>query len=454
MDAMDLDLEMDLDVDLVPDEPIIPEPEPQDAPGNRSPGEIDDLADDDDTRVPSKIHMRGLDTMNPDDVKSFIAEHFPEEPVKRIEWIDDYSANLLFGSDSAAVRALSSLIVEDVQDVTQLPPRQTITAKPFSKKPEVVLQVRLAVVADRKQAGAASRSRFYLLNPEYDPEERWRRSEVRRYRERDGDGYGRRRTREPRYEEVEDKFDVSLYDDDEATLSNRALQPRPPRRRSYASDTSEDRWGRDSYRSDNRNDNRGKELFPGASGSRSEPRRQRSASPRARVSDEPMGDIMNGGSANRNHDRARAIKSRLSRGNRTRELFPDEPATGTGRLGDDVEDTTTLLAKGIMLPLMDGSNDMPTTGARKLEDRITFPAKDTSAPKVSSTGGTRGLGFNIRGAASQRSTDQGFAIKGSAGKSAKELFPEKLGTNSGKELFIDRLDGRSRQRQRAGDLFD
>ncbi|KAI1462503.1 hypothetical protein F4805DRAFT_137081 [Annulohypoxylon moriforme] len=435
MDTMDLDVEMDVDVDLVPDEPIIPEPELRDAPGNRSPGEVDDV-DDDDTPVPNKVHIRGLDIMNPDDVKSYVAEHFPDEPVKRIEWIDDSSANLLFSSGSVAARALNSLIVEDVQASTQLPPRKTINAKSFSKKPEVALQVRLAVMADKKQAGAASRSRFYLLNPGYDPEERWRRSEARRYRDRDGDGYGHRRAREPRYQEVEDQFDASLYDDDEATLTNRALQSRPYRRRSYASDTSDDRWGRDSYRSENR----GKELFPQNSSGRSGPQRQRSASPRNRDDDERMDDATNGGSANRNRDRARAIKSRLSRTNRTRELFPDEPTTEAGRLGDSVEDTTTLLSKGIMLPLMDGSNDTPTNGSRKLEDRITFPEK--------------GSGFSIRGTASQRSTEQGFAIKGNAGKSAKELFPEKLGINSGKELFADRLDGRLRQRQRAGDLFD
>ncbi|KAI1086892.1 hypothetical protein F5B19DRAFT_107967 [Rostrohypoxylon terebratum] len=440
MDTMDLDVEMDVDVDLVPDEPIVPEPEPQEAPGNRSPGEVDDVVDDDETPVPSKVHLRGLDVMNPDDVKSYVTEHFSDEPLRRIEWIDDYSANLVFSSDSVAACALSSLMAEDIQDVTQLPPRKIITAKPFSKKPEVSLQVRLAVTADKKQAGAASRSRFYLLNPGYDPEERWRRSEARRYRDRDGDGdghdYGRRRMRESRYQAVEGQFDVSLYDDDEATLSNRALQSRPRRRRSYASDTSDDRRGRGSYR----DENRGKELFPGTLGGGTRSQRQRSASPRDRDGDNGMGDATNDRSAGRNRERARAIKSRISRTNRTRELFPEDPTSKAGRLGDSVEDTTTLLSKGIMLPLMDGSDDTPTTVTRKLEDRVTFPGK--------------GPGFSIRGTAGQKSTERGLSIKGNAGKSAKELFPEKLGANSGKELFADRLEGRLRQRQKAGDLFD
>ncbi|KAI1133887.1 hypothetical protein F5Y05DRAFT_253037 [Hypoxylon sp. FL0543] len=448
MDTMDLDVEMDVDVDLVPDEPIVLEPELQDThQRDRSPGEVDD---DENTLAPGRVHIRGLDVMNPEEVKAYVAEHFSEEPVERIEWIDDSSANIVFSSDLAAARALVSLAVEGIQDVSQLPVRQPLSARPFSRRPEVSLQVRLAVASDRKQAGAASRSRFYLLNPEYDPEERRRRNEARRYRDRDGDGYNRRRLREARHDEADNQFDVSLYDDDEATLSRREYQSRPGRRRSHTPAPSENRPGRTSYR----NDNRGKELFPDDSSARNGTRRERSASPRDRDGDLSM-DFTNGGSATRNRDKARAIKSRLSRGNRDRELFPNgESGAGTGRLGDDVEDTTTLLAKGIMLPLMDGSSDTPTATGRKLEDRITVPKKDRLADRISSPGDGKGSGFNIRGTASQRSTDQGFAIKGTAGKSAKELFPDKLGINSGKELFADRLEGRSRRRQRAGDLFD
>ncbi|KAI1371482.1 hypothetical protein F4677DRAFT_307176 [Hypoxylon crocopeplum] len=457
MDTMDLDVDMDLDIDLVPDEPIIPEAELQDSHGNRSPGEIDDdPTDNEDTPIPNKIHIRGLDVMNPDEVKTYVAEHFSEGLVERIEWINDSSANLLFSSDSAAARALRSLAVEDIQDFSQLPTRTLISAKSFSKKPEVTLQVRMAVVSDKKQAGAASRSRFYLLNPKYDPEERRRQSDTRRYRDRDVDGFNRRRTIEARTREAEDHFDVSLYDDDEAALSSRASQSQSQRRsrRSYTPDTDETRWGRNSYRNDN---NRGKELFPNGLSSKNGSQRGRSASPtRDRDGDRTMGEVSNGVSAARNRDRARAIKSRLSRDNRTRELFPDESATGTGRLGDSVEDTAALLAKGIILPLMDGSNDSkPAAGRRRLEDRIMAPEKDKSAVRTSGASDTTGSGFNIRGAASQMSTDQGFAIKGSAGKSAKELFPEKLGINAGKELFTDKFEGRSKQRrQRAGDLFD
>ncbi|KAI1771783.1 hypothetical protein F4818DRAFT_444779 [Hypoxylon cercidicola] len=444
---MDLDVEMDVDVDLVPDEPIIPDPEPRDTHRDRSPGEIDDPIEDENTPVPTKLHIRGLDIMNPDEVKAYIAE-YSEDPMERIEWIDDSSANLLFGSAAAAARALGSLVLEGVQDISQLPLRKLVPAKLFSERPEVALQIRLAVATDKKQAGAASRSRFYLLNPEYDPEER-RRRDPRRYRERDGDSIGRRRARDPRRDDVGDQFNASMYDDDEATLSSRALQARPRRRRSYTPDTNGDRQARNSSY---RNDNRGKELFPSDSSSRNGSRRGRSASPTRDRDSDRMDDIPDG-ARTRNRDRARSIKSRLSHGKHTRELFPDPSTTGSGRLGDDVEDTATLLAKGIMLPLMDESSDVPAPSGRRLEDRITVPGKGKLADRITSAGDMASSGFNIRGTASQKNTGQGFAIKGSAGKSAKELFPDKLGA-ARKELFADGLEGRSRQRRRAGDLFD
>ncbi|KAI2602409.1 hypothetical protein GGR54DRAFT_503235 [Hypoxylon sp. NC1633] len=440
MNTMDLDVEMDVDVDLVPDEPILPEPEPQEANGNRSPGEIDDTADDQYALVPNKVHIRGLDTMNPDQVRAYIAEHFPEDPVDRIEWIDDSSANILFGSGSTAARALRSLAIDDIPDVSQLPILRSFFAKPFSEKPDVSLQIRLAVAADKKQVGAASRSRFYLLNPEYDPEERRRRTESRRFRERDGDGHNRRRTGGIQTQEAEEQFDVSLYDDDPNTSSGHALQSWHARRRSLTPDASKDRRRWNSYR----NDNRGKELFPDGLSSRAVSQRERSASPiRDRRGDRDEDENPSA----QDRDGARTRRSRLCRSNQSRELFPDDSDAGVGRLGDRVEDTATLLAKGIMLPLMDKSSDVLEAGERRPADRIPAPDRRASDSVVS--------GFNIRGTASQTSTDQGFAIKGSAGKSAKELFPEKLGINAGKELFADRLEGRSKQRrQRAGDLFD
>jgi hypothetical protein len=75
----------------------------------------------------------------------------------------------------------------------------------------------------------------------------------------------------------------------------------------------------------------------------------------------------------------------------------------------------------------------------KLADRITPRPTDS------------GSAFSIRGLATKRAPEQGFAIKGTAAH-VRELFPDKAG-NAGKELFADRLDGRGRQRQKAEDLF-
>ncbi|KAI0396201.1 hypothetical protein F5Y17DRAFT_140373 [Xylariaceae sp. FL0594] len=463
MDTMDLDHDMDIDVDLVPDEPIVPEPDW----GVRSPGEIDDgeIPDEANARVPTKVFIQGLDVMNPNDVKSYVAQHCSEYSVEleRIEWIDDNSANLLFASGDIAAQALAALAVDPVHDASQLPPRLLLLARPYSSRPEIKLQVRPALESDKKQAGAASRSRFYLLNPEYDPEERRRRNEARRYRDRDHHhdhdrhSFSRRRGRNRRSSESEEPFDVNLYDDSySASAAPAKARARSGRSMSPDTEPAESRADLGSYRSSNR----GKELFPSGTGSRQGPSRGRSASPtRDRT----------GQSDTRNHQRAHAIKSHISRQNRVKELFPGEAETKSknGRLGDKVEDAAALLAKGITLPLMDGSNDTPTppvTSHHQLGDRIAVPGsgkgsgegsgKGRLADRVTAPGTADDSTFSIRGAASQRNSDSGFAIKGAAAKTVRELFPDKFGRNAGKELFGDATNGRSRQRKRAGDLFD
>jgi len=61
-----------------------------------------------------------------------------------------------------------------------------------------------------------------------------------------------------------------------------------------------------------------------------------------------------------------------------------------------------------------------------------------------------GGGISIKGTASQRTNEIGFAIKGAA--SARELFPDKLNNNAGKELFGDKLRNRVQPRRRAEDF--
>ncbi|KAI1430989.1 hypothetical protein GGR50DRAFT_698444 [Xylaria sp. CBS 124048] len=448
MDLMDIDHNMELDIDLVPDEPIVPEPDPS----NRSPGEIDD---DEETRCPSKVYIKGLDAMNPTDVKAYVAQHCSDSmELERIEWIDDSSANLLFASESVASRALASLAAEPT-DVSQLPARHLLRAKPFSTRPDIILHVRPSFENDKKQAGAALRSRFYLLNPEYDPEERRRRDEARRYRSRDGDSATRRHGRQTQTSDSDAPFDVNLYDDS-YSAATAPTKARPRRRRSHTPNYETSEREADSYP----RSNRGRELFPESTGSRRRTSNGRSASPaRDRDGDLNMnGPAVDGSAAarERNHHRAHAIKSHMARQNRAKELFPAEATSGGGRLGDTVEDTATLLSKGIMLPLMDGSSDKvaPPMSSGKLEDRITIPGKGKLADRVTTPESIANSAFNIRGVASQKPPNTGFSIKGTAAKSARELFPDRFGNNAGKELFGGGSGGRPRQRPKASDLFD
>ncbi|OAR01025.1 hypothetical protein LLEC1_01341 [Akanthomyces lecanii] len=363
------------------------------------PGEIadDELKPDADTTtiIPTKINIRGVDSLHTDDIKAYVKSHFA--PVERVEWVDDTSANLVFGSDSTARDAMIALSSIAIADATALPAGETLTAKAVEGKPEIILHIRFAVTSDRKEMGAALRSRYYLLHPEHDPEERRRRQQDSRSRYRDRDnGYrrGSGHRRRDSDEEVE-TFEASMYDD-------------APRQSTKIRSQSGDR--RDSYS----RENRGKELFVDRAS-----RRDRSASPLRDSDGDAAMDNIHGSS--RNRDSARAVKQRLRTENGSKELFPSKSGSGSGQLD-------------------------------RLEDAIgSAHLREEDIPKfVSVPGGTKGGSFNIRGVASQSGQpSKGFSIKGSA--NARELFPGKLGNdNAGKELF----DGsRTKQRQKAQDLF-
>lgn len=351
------------------------------------------------TIVPCKVHIRGVDSLHTDDIKAYVKAHFGN--VDRVEWIDDTSANLLFASELTARDALLALTTVELSDPSALAVGETLPAKPLADKPDTNLQVRFALESDKKQAGAAARSRYYLLHPEHDPEERRRRHQDNyrnRYRDRDGrngDRGDRRHKRRNSDEEDDIRFEASMYDD----------VPRSARPRRHSDDDD---------RHDRARDNRGKELFAGHRRGR-----DRSASPlRDRDGDEDM----DGPSSLGNRSRARSIKDRLQPLQSSKELFPSKAASGRGGNLDELERAI-------------GSAQL------KEEDRprvVDVPANSSSA-------------FNIRGAAQKRGDVEGFSIKGSAAN-AKELFPSKLGgSNAGKELLGERT--RKPTRQRAEDLF-
>ena len=66
------------------------------------------------TVVPTKLHVRGLDTLHTEDIKAHVKAHFG--PVDKVEWIDDSSANLVFSSEPTAREALVALSAIEVAE--------------------------------------------------------------------------------------------------------------------------------------------------------------------------------------------------------------------------------------------------------------------------------------------------------------------------------------------------
>lgn len=290
--------------------------------------------------------------------------------------------NLVFDSDSVAQAALTALAGVEIADVTQLPPLQSIPAKSFSRKPDSSLHVRFATGGDRKIAGAAARSRFYLLHPEYDPEERKRRGEIRgKYRDREG--YGRRNDRDRgngrrREERIDDydvnTFDVSLYDDDAPALAKRATTDPRARRESSGRLRRESPVSDDGDR-DYARKNREKELFPNLKSRDRDggSRRDRSASP---IRDDVADDLARDRAAVRNREQARAVKDRLTRDNAAKELFPTKVSTSVpgGKAQMDQVDTRNVLTSGMSrLSLFESRNWWNMDG-------WSFGASDTAMP--------------------------------------------------------------------------
>ncbi|KAK2017915.1 hypothetical protein LZ32DRAFT_423367 [Colletotrichum eremochloae] len=418
-------MDWDIDMDDIAEGFAPPHVTVADSASTIEPGTVPSLTSERDpessTLVPNKVHIRGLETLTTDDIKTYVKDHYGL--TNRVEWIDDESANLVFGSDSSAQDALKALSAVEIADVTQLPINETIPAKAIASKPDVNLQVRFAVISDKKAPGAAQRSRFYLFHPEFDPEERMRSGGSRnRYRDRSGDDHyrrnGRGRGQRDRESSVE-VFHASMYDDEDPS-TGRESRAAQQRRRSHSRGSSS--RGDRSYTSRNQE----KELFPGRGITGGRGLRNRSASPKRDIDGDAAMDV----EAARmlrpsNRERASSIKERLTRDNKTKELFPTKGSSAgqihMDRVMDSADETTRLMQQNL---------------------------------SVSNEGGSKHDLFDIRGRAGKQGVNAGFTIKGAAGASVKELFPGRFGSgNTGKELFADKLEGRGRRRQKAEDLF-
>ncbi|RAH58268.1 hypothetical protein BO85DRAFT_458546 [Aspergillus piperis CBS 112811] len=452
-DTMDASMDIDMDIDLgpLPEAEAIETEQTLVATTAAQDEYVDPLNEE---AQYEKVHIRGVDELTTDNIKQFAVEHFTLEEPSRVEWIDDTSANLLYSSPEVGLQALSAFTqVSEEEDASALPALRLRSAKLLSTHPDSVLQVRSAVKADRKKPRAHEASRFYLMHPEHDPRERLRR-EFAADRRRSGGGdasdgdYRRRRfdgreLQRRRDRDADESFSANMYDD-------------TPASRDRSSDRSRERRGRRG----------GRDLFPQEEGRLSGRLRNRSASP-------GRDTLMEGGYAEDDRQDRRRFRDRspqLGRRNEGKELFPSSSAKASDAKArelfpnktakelfpqkvsnhrrsdaiDAADETADLFSRRISVPLVDGSQDQQP--ARRKRDIELFPeATETS-------------GLNIRGAARQ---DQGMSIRGAAngisikgrGSSVRELFPSKYGSNAGKELFSDKIEGRGGPRRRAEDMF-
>jgi hypothetical protein len=161
--------------------------------------------------VPTKVHLRGLDDLKTREIEQGVREVCSTELYRRLQWIDDSSANLVFDTEDAAADALAALSAEEQSEPLRLRP-----VKPLEALGGAHLEARMAIEADVKAPGAAVRSAFYLRNPEYDPENKpKKRKNVREQ------GPRFKRTRRQSEDEIFHRgdseagtpFDVNFYDD-------------------------------------------------------------------------------------------------------------------------------------------------------------------------------------------------------------------------------------------------
>ncbi len=434
---------------------------------------------------PTKVHIQGIDDFSTDDVRNFATEHFSTPPTF-VQWIDDTSANLVYASSDVALEALEALCVLTPQKAEFITnPLQLRHTKPRSGSS---LQVRRAVVGDKKKRYAKESSRYYLLHPEADPIERMRSEFANGHSQRSGDhgDYQRRR-----YNDREDRrrrdraanseaggdFTASMYDDNP--------EPRPSRSRG--------RTGRCGSRN--------RSASPGRSITNSDEIIIEDAS--TSENDRPS---LRRSNKNRFRDRSPPPNYSIDdphpfpKANREKELFPSNTGTKSGQLASDALQaqkqaeraaTAAQLKKELFPHKTDRSNHRRSDAfdaraaadaansdelSSRMSRRMDITDSNTTAITTnansranarkelfstsSSTDANSHAGLTIKGTA-------GLLIKGGAGMSIKgaataanvrELFPDKFvkgsAGNEGKELFSDKIKGRgSVRRNRAEDLF-
>ena len=459
-------------------------------------GEVDGT-----TTQSTKVHVRGVDRLNTFDIRQWAEEHYSSDLFKKVQWIDDTSANLIYDTEIAAAEALSALSAEGVADPLQL--RQ---AKSLSTYPEAPIQVRQAIVADAKAPGAKDRSAFYLFNKEWDPDNPDNiRSSNRKRRWGDGDDRDRKYRRRDygdnkhlrRGSRDTGSFHEDMYDDapKAATSERRNSSPSGNQNMGRRGEPGKDLFaGRESGRLRNRSASPGREG-DGRYGFEDEQPRRPTARPRSRTPPGIRGGRDNHGVRDQlrkelfpdrkgstvltnghSHTASReSFSTRPSSFNSARELFPDKLSGKAHRRQEAKELHPDEIADAIGKYNIDGANEYRTysRSGRRPEQRPERKEKGggkdlfsriNGGPQVESTYGRlqdrppieRGdAGFAIKGAG-RANEDAGFSILGASRENAqnplvKELFPVKAGGS--RDLFDGRIKGRGAQRRRAEDLF-
>ncbi|EMF08290.1 uncharacterized protein SEPMUDRAFT_121086 [Sphaerulina musiva SO2202] len=397
----------------------------------------------------TKVHIEGLAEMNTQDVENFARDHFPSDAFRRVEWVNDYSANLVYDTPEAAADALRTLAAAQVEDPLELRP-----AKASITHPQADLSIRQAVVTDQKVKNAAVQSAFYLMHPEYDPENRpgrGRGGRGRGGRPRRGGGYGRHeRPRSTRSPTVEKPFDVNLYDDDPASVAARqGPNERVHKVSNTLDDRASDRWstrGEDLIinRSDGRLKDRSRSRSPAREGDgrfgfsddqpyRQTARRRSPPPPRRRLSNE----------------------NRLASEKMKSELFPGKKSSASLELKGHDKSSSDLFPHKSTSGRNARDNDRASEKPRDLFQRIKdskprdlFARNETSlqAGRLNADLKATSNGFSIKGAGAKNETisflgaskerQDLFSSRIAAGGGGGDLFPEKVRRRKGASDFI------------------
>lgn len=414
-----------------------------------------------------RLHLRGVDELSTQNIEVYASDYYADE-TPRVQWIDDTSANLVYSNATHSAAAIVSLCANTttVEEI-QLRPFELRTAKPMATHPSCMLTVRIAKAQDKKVKGARHASRYYLLHPEADPEERQRREKSSGRPRRTDDGeYTRNKfderehTRRRKFEDENgstNDFAASMYDEAPTTGAN---------------------------------GDRGRDLF-----SRITKGRRRSASPATNGDAIPMSDSDDERPRPRRYRNRDPPPSRKG-DNAGRELFSDSTTDRHGGMRSENPDNfvkkalsqpraeadgpryhaNAVAARQFRADMRAAQSQSPINSHRRsraMDTRVEEDLIERFGRKSISMDSTKSVmqttansgkelfdgddemngGLNIRGSA-----NQGMSIKGRA-ENVRELFPGRYSEDHSKrgharkELFDEKVRTRAPKKQ-AFDLFD